>query len=397
MKNIPLLLCIFVCVHLSFAQNFQYGNVKINSVSFTGNTLNIKKDDGSGSYAKPQWTATAIDKSPVAYVSGDAPKVSASFTFQCTNAPAFVYLKGEASDSITFPSQKITLINTATNSYKLEYPESSGSHVFSPGMVRFFKPFAINWEISFDNGINWRSIGETKNALYVTYKVPQAEVGDFAWFHTVYDLSCRNAQFKSTEKDIIAGIWTEFTDQIVLNYNNDSLFYYKNLSTPNVTLATLLKYRDAECYTFAQLFLAAIKIQGIVRTYNYVYLEPKATNVCNGKMVDRFLVKNWSFVTATSNPPCSAFPYGTGGIKKLPGIPGSCTRSPASHFGNHQIAKIDGVYYDPSYGASFSNLSELKTKSLSAWGLMIFANSAVNLYFSKDLSVCEMGEAISTY
>jgi hypothetical protein len=397
MKNSYLLLCALVCAHFSFAQNFQYANVKVVSVSFTGNNLNIKKDDGSGSYTKPQWTAAAIDKSPVAYASGEAPKVSASFTFQCSNAPAFVYLRGEASDSMLFPSQKVTLTNSSTNLYKLEYQESTGSHIFTQGIVRFFKPFVINWEISFDNGVNWRTIGETKNTLYVTYKTPQTEAGEFGWFHTVYDLSCRNAQHQSTEKEIIAGIWTEFTDQIVLNYKDDSLFYYKNLSTPNVTLATLLKYRDAECYTFAQLFLAAIKIQGIVRTNNYVYLEPKATNVCNGKSVDRFLVKNWSFVTATSNPPCSAFPYGTSGIKKLPGIPGSCTKSPASHFGNHQIAKIDGVYYDPSYGATFSNLSELKTKSLSAWGLMVFANSTVNLYFTKDLSVCEMGETISTY
>jgi hypothetical protein len=397
MKNIQLLVCTFVCAHFSVAQNFQYGNVKINSVTFTGANLTIKKDDGSGVYSKPQWVATALDKNPVAYASGDAPEVSASFTFQCSNAPAFVYLKGEASDSINFPAQKVSLTNAAAGVYKMDYPETFGSAVFKPGIIRFFKPFIINWEISFDNGTNWKSIGETKNTLYVTYKTPQAEAGDFAWFHTVYDLSCRNAQYKSTEKDIIAGIWTEFTDQIVLNYNNDSLFYYKNLSTPNVTLATLLKYRDAECYTFAQLFLAAIKIQGIVRTNNYVYLEPKATNVCNGKSVDRFLVKNWSFVTTSANAPCSAFPYGTSGIKKLPGIPGSCTKSPASHFGNHQITKIDGVYYDPSYGTSFSNLSELKTKSLSAWGLMIFANSTVNLYFSKDLSVCEMGEVISTY
>ncbi len=397
MKNIPLFLWAIVCPCLSFAQNFQYSNVKVTSVSFVGTNLNIKKDDGTGSYAKPQWTATAAIKSPVAYISGDAPKVSASFTFQCANAPAFVYLRGEASDSIVFPSQKAVLSNSSANLYKMEYPETSGSHTFKQGVVRFFKPFVINWEISFDNGTSWRNIEETKNTLYVTYKTPQAEAGDFAWFHTVYDLSCRNAQTTSSEKDIIAGIWTEFTDQIVLNYNNDSLFYYKNLSTPNVTLATLLKYRDAECYTFAQLFLAAIKIQGIIRTNNYVYLEPKANSVCNGKTVDRFLVKNWSFVTATTNAPCAAFPYGTSGIKKLPGIPGSCTKSPASHFGNHQIAKIDGVYYDPSYGASFTTLSELKTKSLSAWGLMIFANSAVNLYFSKDLSVCEMGEIISTY
>ena len=394
MKKISLLFC-FICIsQCFFAQNFQYSNAKITSVSFVGNTLNIKKDDGSGSYSKPQWTATASVKSPVAYVSGTAPSVSASFTFQCVNAPAFVYLKGEASDSITFPAQKAPLTSTAAGIYKLDYPETAGSHIFKKEVVRFFKPFTIKWMISFDNGSSWGIIGETQNTLYVTYKTPQAEGGEFAWFHTVYDLSCRNAQQKTTETDIIAGIWNEFTDQIVLNYNDDSLFYYKNLSTPNVTLATLLKYRDAECYTFAQLFLASIKIQGIVRTNNYVYIEAKG-NAC-GYAVDRFLVKNWAFNT-TSTAPCSSFTYKSTGIKKLPGIPGSCTQTPASHFGNHQIAKIDGVYYDPSYGSSSASLNELKMKSICAWGMMVFANSAVNLYFTKDIAAYNFAETITTY
>ena len=395
MKNTYFLLYFILFSPLVFSQNFQYSNVKVVSVSFAGNTLNIKKDDGSGSYTKPQWTATATSKSPVAYVSGNAPSVSAAFTFTCTNAPAFVHIRGEASDSITFASQKVTLTSTTANTYKLEYPETAGSHVFKQEVVRFFKPFVINWQVSFDNGMNWRDIGETKNTLYVTYKTPQAEAGEFGWFHTVYDLSCRNAQYKTNDKDIIAGIWTEFTDQVVLNYNNDSLFYYKNKSTPYVTLATLLKYKDAECYTFAQLFLAAIKIQGVVRTNNYVYIEAKGT-ACNGRIVDRFLVKNWQFVKTSSNAPCAEFAYTTGGLTKLPGIPGSCTQTPASHFGNHQIAKIDGVYYDPSYGATFSDLTDAKTKSLSAWGLMN-SNGSIGIYFTKDISLANFREVITTY
>lgn len=394
MKKPYLLIYYLLFTSVLFAQNFHYPDAKIVSVSFTGNALTIKKDDGTGSYSKPQWTAATAVKSPVAYVSGTAPSVSASFTFQCTNAPAFVHIKGEASDSITFPAQKVVLSSTSTGNYKLEYPETSGSHVFKKEVVRFFKPFIINWQISFDNGTSWRTIGETQNTLYVTYKTPQAEGGDFAWFHTVYDLSCRNATDKSNEKDIIAGIWTEFTDQIVLNYNNDSLFYYKNLSTPYVTLAQLLKFRDAECYTFAQLFLASIKIQGIVRTNNYIYIEAKG-NAC-GYAVDRFLVKNWSFNT-TSTAPCSSFNYKNTGTKKLPGIPGSCTKTPASHFANHQIAKIDGVYYDPSYGTTASTLNELKMNGICAWGIMVFANSAVNLYFTKDLAAYNFAEVVTTY
>lgn len=392
MKKTCFIVSLILISHVIFAQNFQYPNVKITSVSFGGANLSIKKDDGSGSYTKPQWSAAA--KNPVAYVSGTAPSVSASFTFQCANAPAFVHLKGEASDSITFPSQKAILSNTGSGTYKLDYPETAGSHVFKKEVIRFFKPFIINWKISFDNGNSWRNIGETQNTLYVTYKTPQAEAGEFGWFHTVYDLSCRNAQTKTTEQDIIAGVWNEFTDQIVLNYNNDSLFYYKNLSTPYVTLATLLKYRDAECYTFAQLFLASLKIQGIVRTNNYVYIEAKG-NAC-GYAVDRFLVKNWAFNT-TSSAPCSSFSYKSTGIKKQPGIPGSCTITPASHFGNHQIAKIDGVYYDPSYGSSSASLTELKMKSICAWGMMVFANSAVNLYFTKDIAAYNFNEVVTTY
>ncbi len=394
MKNNGLLLCILLLASTAFSQNFQYPNVKITSVSFSGKNLNIKKDDGTGSYVKPQWTATAKDKSPVAYVSGTTPSVSASFVMECSTAPPFVYVRGQASDSITFTSQKLTLAGSGS-SYKLEYPETEGSHVFKQDIVRFFKPFIINWEISFD-GNSWRTIGETKNTLYVLYKAPQVEAGEFQWFHTVFDLSCRNAQFKSVEKEIIAGVWNEFTDQIVLNYNNDSLFYYKTLNTPHVTLATLLKYRDAECYTFAELFLAAIKIQGIVRTNNYVYLEAKGT-AC-GKKIDHFFVKNWALNTPVSNPPCPSFPYQSGnGVKKLPGIPGSCTKSPASHFGNHQIAKIDGVYYDPSYGTSCLSLTELKNNALSAWGFVSLSNSTIYLNMTKDISLCDFKETITTY
>ncbi|MEO6904257.1 MAG: hypothetical protein ABI315_14050 [Bacteroidia bacterium] len=391
MKPAYFLLYFILLSTFVFSQNFEYASIKVTSVSFSGNDLKIKKDDGSGSYTKPNWTAALPNKSPVAYVSGNAPSVSASFTFECANAPSTFNIRGEGSDSITFPSQKVTLTKTSSNAYKFDYLETVGTHVFAPEVVRFFKPFVINWQVSFDNGTNWRKIGETKTTLYVLYKVPQAEVGEFQWFQTVYDLSCRNAQYKTNDKDIIAGIWTEFTDHIVLNYNNDSLFYYKTSAPQNVTLAQLLKYRDAQCYTFAQLFLAAIKIQGIVRTNNYVQIWPNGT-AC-GNRINGFLVKNFGFNQKLSNPPCSDFPYGVSGIKNLPGLPGSCTNKPTGNFSDHQVTKIDGVYYDPSYGTTATTLKEIRDNSLDGWTML----SGAAWYYSSNVSLGVLKEVITTY
>ena len=46
----------------------------------------------------------------------------------------------------------------------------------------------------------------------------------------------------------------------------------------NTNLPSLLKNRNAQCYTFAQLFAALIKIQGVNKTSNYVYITPKAVS-----------------------------------------------------------------------------------------------------------------------
>jgi hypothetical protein len=400
-------------IHSVSAQNFVYPGIKIKSTAFTGGNLIIQKDDGTGSYSSPQWASQPLQSNPVAYVSGSPPTVTASFSFECNNAPSFVLVRGKASDSIDFAAIKINLVLSSGNLYSLTYPETKGSHVFKAGMVRYFSPFVINWEVSFDDGISWNAIGETKNTLYVTGKAPQAETTQFKWFHTVFDLSCKNADKLSDEKLIIAGIWNEFTDQIILNYKGDSLFYYKKLGITNQTLGALLKYRDAQCYTFAQLFLASIKIQGIIRSNNYVYIAGKSKTVC-GNNIDRFLVKNWSFGNPTGGNFCSSLPYKmvydqqnlktsttykfiSTDIKDQLGTPGSCTKNPASFFANHQVALIDGVYYDASYGLAFTSLKELKEKEIAAWGFGTYQGTQVTCYFTNDLSATEMGESITTY
>lgn len=396
------------------SQNFTYPNVALKTVTFSGG-LTIQKDDGTGSYGTPQWSSTLTQQLPVAYISGKAPTVASTFSLTCSTAPDYVWIKGIGPESIEFPASKVTV--GTTSAHTINYPATDGSKVFTKDIVRFFKPFVINWQISFDDGKTWKTAGVSENTLYVTKSTPQAEFNstdaNFKWYHTVYDISCRNADKKSAETDIISGVWSEFTDHVVLNWNGDSLFYYKTMNTPNVTLGSLLKYRDAECYTFAQLFLALIKIQGIVRTNNYIYIEADGTNVCGGYAVDHFLVKDWIFGTPTGT--CQDFPYENTYSTLIPspytaykfikadvqdgaGIPGSCTKNPSSFFNNHQIAKIDGIYYDACYGATFKQLSDIQTQAFSGWSYRYKDSSGItHAMITNNVNLAGLDETVDTY
>jgi len=412
-KKLYFLINLILIPIATFCQNFNYSNVILETVTFS-NGLNIQKDNGSGVYNSPQWNSTNSKQAPVAYISGKAATVSSTFSLNCSNAPNYVWIKGIGPESIEFPSMKITV---GTNSaHTITYPATAGSIVFTASVVRFFKPFTINWQISFD-GTTWKSAGISNNTLYVTKTTPQDEFensdANFKWYYTVFDISCRNADKKSTETDIISSVWSEFTDHVVINWNGDSLYYYKSMDTPNVTLGSLLKYRDAECFTFAQLFLSLIKIQGIVRINNYINIEADGSSGCNGYPIDCFLVKNWAFGSPSTG--CQDFPYENTyqtliaypytsynfiktDVKDDLGIPGPCIKNPASFFNNHQISKIDGVYYDACYGVTFNQITDIKATAFSGWCCRYTDNNGViHALFTKNLNLADLYETVDTY
>lgn len=416
-----ILRCLFIalvfCSFNSTAQDFSYSNVDLVNVTFSGGNLGIRRDLVGGTvYPSPQYVTGAATQNPVAYVSGNAPTVAAAFTIDCPTVPTTVNIRGFGSDSINFASATCTVNPSATTVHTFNYPATAGSHVFTASIVRFFKPYTINWEISFDGGTTWKPIGTSNNTLYVTRSTPQSEGTTFKWYHSVFDISCRNAQGYSLDTAIISHVWSEFTDQVVLNCNDDSLFYYKVMNISNTSLGALLQYRDAQCYTFAQLFLATIKIQGVVRTSNYVYITPINNLVC-GYSVNRFLVKNWTFGTATGAATCSSFPWKntyntatgtipppynqyvflTSDVTDQSGIPGSCNVRPSSYFNNHQIAKIDGVYYDACYGVTFPSLVSIKTAAFSGWGFRYSSGSTTNCFFTNNMTLSDLSESISTF
>ncbi|MCG8576620.1 MAG: hypothetical protein MI810_17205 [Flavobacteriales bacterium] len=391
----------------SFSQDFSYSVVTVNNATFS-NDLLIRTDYGTA-YGTPQWESGETEQIPVAYVSGQAARVEAEFTLDCGNIPSTITVRGVGPEGINFPVQTVAV----EASGNFTYPAASATSAFEDDIVRRFKPFKIGWDISFDGGSTWHAADTTANTMYVTLNNPMPETSGFKYWHTIYDISCRNADSQSTETDVIAGIWSEFTDQVTLDWEDDSLKYYSPMYTFNTNLQSLLMFHNAQCYTFAQLFLSCIKIQGIVRSNNYVYITPIGNYVC-GKPVNRFLVQNWEFTAPSAAGECTYFPYKntyiniyvppyteynfiTEDVVDQPGLPGQCSSNPSSFFNNHQIAYIDGVYYDACYGVSFSSVEDIPYEAFSGWGYRYTIGSTKHCLFTDNMDLSELIDVVSTF
>jgi len=407
----------YICLVLFFtgghlyAQDFRY-DVSLQQVTFSGTGyINIRHDSLASVYTGWHWRSPELRR-PVAYVSGSTMQLQADFSFHCdSHLPDSIYLRAYGNDTILFDAQNVPVTasgSTGTFSY-----QATADHSFRPGIADYIPDYTLRWQLSLDKGMTWSPIDTTHHVVYVTRSAPMPETANFKYFHTVLDLSCRNAAGQSSDTGIITHCWQEFLDHVVLNYKGDSLHYYKTFNSPYTTLPTLLKYRNAECYTFAQLFLSLLKIQGVVRMNNYVFIEPDYGTYSCGQ-VNRFLVKNWQFNSKSDSSACPDFPYAnvynssfnTGSaytwlsadVTDRKGAAGQCNANPASFFNNHQIVKLDGKYYDACYGLTFDYLTDIKSAAFDGWG--IYRSTSPGVYktnFTPDLSKADLQESISTW
>lgn len=409
MKRIGLILSL-LCSYLlpAAAQNFSY-DFKATEVNFSGaGSIAIRQDSLWTVYSTSHWRNTGL-REPAAFRSGTTMQATANFEFRCAKAPDSISIRGFGNDTINLPMRTVAL-NATGSVHTCSYPTSAASKAFTAGIINYYAPFTIRWEISFDKGMTWKYTDSTEHKVYVTKSAPMAETGNFKYFHTVLELSCKNAKGQTTDTGVISNCWKEFLDHVVLNYKGDSLQYYKTFNTSNTNLPNLLRFRNAQCYTFAQLFAALVKIQGISKPNNYVFITPSAkTSPCGGT-INRFLVKNWKFGVKSDSAACPSFPYRntysgsyitpsgytftTADATDQVGILGQCTNNPSSFFNNHQIVKFDGVYYDACYGVKFAKLIDIKTTAFDAWAVQL----APNTYnFTTDMSQADLSESISTY
>ncbi|MEZ5013147.1 MAG: hypothetical protein R2794_02545 [Chitinophagales bacterium] len=398
---------ILLCTALLRAQNFTY-TAELQTVTLSGASMYaLREDDGTGFIADDIHWSFDGTVNPAAFPSGAVVSASADILLDCPGAPASIYVRGTGPDDIAFPAQWIALSGDHLN-----YPATPSTTAFASGVARYFDAFSIHWEISFDGTI-WHDAGTSANPVYVTLHnaKPESAWSGYKYYLTVFDIACRNADGATSDEEMINMVWSDFTDHSVLRADGVALGYYKYLFSPNVTLPNLIKYADGECYTWAQLFLACLKVHGFSQSNNYMNITADYSGTSCGS-VTRFLVKDWTFDTPSND--CDDLPYVNvyspdyyadadtaylydyEEVHDQIGVMGQTAANPASSFSNHQIAIVNGKYYDASYGVLYENFDDIKYGALSGWsrsetsdevGIGIDVNGDGDLDASPDFTI----------
>jgi|GEM_PF-931552 len=400
----------------------------LQEVTFAGNGhVDIRDDSGLVIFSAPQWTPTAA--SPAAFISGYPVSAEAKFTSSGTLPPS-VLIKGITTGNYEFPAFSSSTANPAN----IVYPLQAATAPFPYHHVNYYDPFTIAWSVSFDNGLTWQGAGTSGNKLYVLYQIPIPESG-FSHQHSLFEISCRNAQGDSTESDIINHVWSEFTDRIVTDVQGDTLGYYSGNVWSQWMPYTfeLIKDNFGICDHWGSFFLDLLKIQGLNYAGSYDVVTPEIINptVCGDPPNAScfYLVNNHHAGLASGNPfTCPPFPYLNvfdgvnftylySEISDSAGMPGQNNLNPPPMFGGHVLILINGVYYDPSYGNSYPSLNDYKLNALTGFAILISGGitefqlgidlnqdsllDSITLYgawkISTDLSLGKLDESQTTY
>jgi hypothetical protein len=254
--------------------------------------------------------------------------------------------------------------------------------------VDFFDPFEISWTVSLDGGHSWCHVATSSNPIYVILDEP--ELPTHQRWHTLFRNSARDAEGATTQDEVLAGVWSDFTDRVVMRADPDpashpvQLTYYDSWNCGNFTTGSLLATGDGQCGAWARFFVDLLRAHGIDHPNEMIKLE--YDNPAYPPPLAGLLVRDWSFAPGggisgdldlpyLNIPPVlvadviqnNTYVWRFAEVNDAPGVPGQGTVNPASFFENHQLVRINGVYYDPSYGGSYGSLVELEGSAVAGY------------------------------
>ena len=294
-----------------------------------------------------------------------------------------------------------------------------------PDMVGDFQ-MSIDWQVSVDGRNNWSSVGKSENKVYVLYGRYAGKIGpgvgnrNPAPYETLIALgSYGDLAAVKTDADMLARVWSRFTDRTVTDVRGNALAYYGSWPTDGTGFETdftsaanlegLLQTNSGQCGAFGKLFFDALRFQGLSSTNSVVRatLDVITPTANSNQVTTGFLVgpSAWTFTPAnqatwtaavtstiaigqnvypgvlkTGNAysyqfaPNSPIAYTGVTTNGSPALIGQNNTNPFATFTNHVVVKVTvlgktntTLYYDPSYGVTYKDLKDMQAKAIAGF------------------------------
>jgi hypothetical protein len=351
---------------------------------------------GFPTYRAEQWLGgNDPHQQPVLYAASSALTVSAEWTnTKSTPVTGEILARATTSNGLTIAPTPVK-----KEAGKFLLARAAAATALFGDDAQFFPHFVIRWQLSFDGGKSWNDAGQSDNPLYVSASMnPLADFFSREFYLTVVDSEINEnlGLTAGNQPAIVSNTWSLFAGSAVRQFSPTAPFsdgtehgraltYYgtpASASDPtgqqlqgtvgigytfNAIVPKLLADGDGQCGAWARLFLDMLLVSGIFETDDYVTVIPQKS--------EGFLVNNWNFIgggkSGNPNYPYLDEPGKPYEVTKQPGLPGQNSPDPLSVFGNHVIARIDGTYYDPSYGETYANLRQMTAKDVAGYFKMV--------------------------
>ena len=385
-------------------------DLHLKAVSFSGDKCHVvTKDDGSGPYTAPHWqdnsspltralngnaTDNADRACPVCFTRNTKMKVSATWVMVPSLADEAwaekkikkprIMIHGKGPGGLDFDGTEARVIGCTLTVRKSDGTEGS---VKACGLmitreckkpfddkVAIYDPMEISWSVVLNadgNDLGTLDGGKSRNQVYVTLGDPKTTV-----YHTLVHLGCKSAAGETTPEGCTEKIWKVFarpnesTCPDVRRVDGTQLTYYKSYNCSVISGADLLKYGDGQCTAWAEFFARMRSVQGLAGNEGIV-IAPKAD--------EGFIVNNWNFsgnerrqyinICKSDNDLVGNTGYNWlfAEVTDAEGISGQGNSNPASLFDFHWVVRLNGKYYDPSYGVKYDELQDIDNAIAGFW------------------------------
>ena len=141
--------------------------IVLKAVTFCGGGT-IAKDDSSGLYDGPHWQDEPRRRHPYLYSAGQTLGIGkASWLLSGAKLEGPFLARGSGSDGIKVLESKTVARTTEEGVEVVVIHPATDARPF-PARVRYFNPFEIRWELSWDGGKSWHDAGTSSNPIYVS-------------------------------------------------------------------------------------------------------------------------------------------------------------------------------------------------------------------------------------